>query len=146
MPLQPGIFPSPGQILICDFGPDPSKIVPPGITKGPLGVSPEMYKERHVVVLSAGRGITTIAPFSTSAPRSPQKFHYCLPAGSYAFFDPLEDSWLKADMLETVSNLRLDRPFVAGKRSTVKLTQAHLTEVRKAVLHWLGLSRLTDHL
>ncbi|MCO6393289.1 hypothetical protein GTW25_19910 [Aliihoeflea aestuarii] len=146
MALKAGIFPQAGQVLICNFGPDPDKIAEPGIMTGPLGVKPEMYKERHCVVLSAGRGLTTIVPFSTVAPRTPQKYHFCIPPGSYGFFDPHEENWLKADMLETVSNERLDQPFFAGKRSNVKLSKDHSLEVRRAVLHWLGFSRLTEHL
>lgn len=131
---------------MCDFGPEPAKVVAPGIMKGPLGVTPEMYKERHAVVISAGRGLTTIVPFSTVAPKSPQKYHHCIPAGKYPFFDPNEENWAKTDMLETVSNDRLDRPFLAGVRANVKLDAPDLFRIRETILHWIGLSRLTPHL
>lgn len=146
MPLSPGIFPQKAQILMCDFGPEPDKIVPPGIMKGPLGVAPEMYKVRHAVVVSGSRGLTMVVPFSTVAPKTPQKYHYCIPAGTYPFFDPHEDNWAKSDMLTTVSNDRLDRPYVGGAFATVRLSPDDFKRICETVLHALGLSRLTTAL
>lgn len=146
MPLRQGIFPFAGQVLICDFGPDPANVTPPGLMVGPLGVAPEMFKERPSVVISAGRGVTTVIPLSTNAPATPQKYHFCIPAGKYPFFDQHSDSWAKTDMIETVSNQRLDRPFLGGVRSTVKLSAEDLRNIRETILHWIGLSRLTSQL
>jgi len=105
-----------------------------------------MYKERHAVVISATRGLTTIVPFSTVAPRTPQKYHHCIPPGKYVFFDPHEENWAKSDMLTTVSNERLDRPYVGGVRKTVMLDKEDFSAIRGTVLHALGLSRLTAYL
>ena len=146
MPLNSNIVPFAGQVLICDFGPEPAKVSPPGIMRGPLGVAPEMFKKRHAVVIGAGRGLTTVVPFSTAAPKSPQKYHHSIPAGKYPFFDPDEENWAKTDMLGTVSNQRLDRPFVAGVRATVRLDGPDLFRIRETILHWIGLSKLTPHL
>ena len=146
MPLMKGIFTFPGQVLMCDFGPEPDKVAEPGIMKGPLSVPPEIFKERHVVVLSGFNGLSIIVPFSTVAPKTPQKYHFCIPAGTYGFFDPNEDNWAKSDLIANVSNERLDRPFSAGKRSTVSLSKDDFAKVRETVLHALGLSRLTQHL
>lgn len=146
MPLLPGIRPQPGQVLICDFGPDPDSIVPPGLMRGPLAVKPEIWKERHVVVLSSSMGVTTVVPFSTVAPRSPMRIHYRIPAGTYQFMDQQDDSWLKGDLITTVSNDRLDRPFVGNKRSIVFLSKADLRAVREAVLNGLALGKLIPHL
>lgn len=131
---------------MCEFGPEPAKVQPPGLMFGPLGVPPEMFKVRPAVVVQASRGMTIIVPLSTVAPRSPQRYHYCIPAGTYPFLDPNDDSWVKGDMLESVSNLRLDRPYVAGKRANVRLTLQDLTQVRMAVLNAMGLGNLTAHL
>jgi uncharacterized protein YifN (PemK superfamily) len=146
MPLLQGIYPSPGQVLICDFGPEPGTIEPPGLMAGPLGVPPELFKLRPVVVISPGRGLSTVVPFSTVAPKTPQKYHLCIPAGRYEFLDADADSWAKTDLLGTESNLRLDRPFVLGTRRSVKLVEADFRLIRESVLHWIGLSRLTMHL
>lgn len=146
MPLLPSIYPRGGQVLMCEFGPEPAKVQPPGLMIGPLGVSPEMFKERPAVVINASRGMTLVVPLSTGAPKTPQKYHYCIPAGTYPFLDPNDDSWVKADMLESVSNERLDRPFTGGKRQTVSVSTADFKKIRETVLHALALGRLTEHL
>jgi uncharacterized protein YifN (PemK superfamily) len=146
MPLQRGIRPAPGQVFICDFGPDPDSIVAPGVMRGPLAVKPEIWKDRHVVVLSSSFETTTVVPFSTKAPRSPTKVHHCIPAGTYAFMDQHEDSWLKGDLITTVSNSRLDRPFVGNRRTVVSLSKDDLRAVRKAVLNALRLGVLAPYL
>lgn len=146
MPIPNGIPLSVGQILMCEFGPDPRKIQPPGIMKGPLSVLPEMYKERHCIVINPSRGVTTIVPLSTVPPIVQANFHHCIQAGSYGSIDPNDDSWVKGDMLTTVSNQRLDRPFVSGRRTTEILNATDLRSVLEAVLHGLALGRLTPHL
>ena len=57
-----------------------------------------------------------------------------------------EDSWTKSGLVTTVSNGRVDRPLVAGRRTTVTLDAADLKAVRATVLHALQLGRLTNHL
>lgn len=142
MPLANGIRPASGQVLMCDFGPDPSNISPPGVMTGPLAVNPEIYKERQVIVINSSSGLTTVVPLSTVAPKSPMKIHYRINAGTYSFLDQNDDSWVKADLISTVSNQRLDRPFVAGRRTTVNISKEDLRCVRKAVLHALAMSQL----
>lgn len=113
---------------------------------GPLGVLPEIYKERHAVVIATTNGLTTIVPFSTAAPRTPQPFHYQIPAGKYGGMSTVDDSWTKSDLITTVSNDRVDRPLVAGRRTTVVLDAVDLKALRATVLHALQLGRLTTHL
>lgn len=146
MPLLPGIRPQPGQVLICDFGPDPDSIVEPGVMEGPLAVKPEIWKERHVVVINSSIDVTTVIPFSTVAPRSPMRIHHRIPAGTYQFMDQQDDSWLKGDLITTVSNQRLDRPFVGNRRSTVYLDRADFKACLEAMLNGLRLGKLTPHL
>lgn len=131
---------------MCDFGPDPDNVIPPGVMTGPLAVKPEIFKERQAVVINSSMGLTTVVPLSTVPPRSPMKIHYRIPAGSYDFLDQNDDSWVKADLIATVSNQRLDRPFVAGQRTTVSISKDDLREIRKTVLHALAMSGLTTHL
>jgi uncharacterized protein YifN (PemK superfamily) len=128
---------------MCDFGPDPANIEPPGVMTGPLAVSPEIWKLRHAVVLSARFGIAVVVPISTSVPRKVEKCHVCLTAGKYPFLSTEEDSWVKAELIESASNARLDRPYLAGRRSIVRLDDADLKAVRQAVFHALKLESLT---
>lgn len=146
MPLQKGIRPVPGQVLICDFGPDPDSIIEPGVMVGPLAVKPELWKERPAVVLGSSFDVTTVVPLSTIAPRSPMKTHHCIPAGTYQFLDHHEDSWVKGDLVTTVSNERLDRPFVGSRRSIVHLSKEDFKAVRVVALNGLGLGKLAPYL
>ena len=116
--------------------------MPPGVMIGPLAVKPEIFKERHVIVINSSLGLTTVVPLSTVSPRSPMKIHVKIPATSYAFLDQTVDSWVKADLIGTVSNQRLDRPYIAGKRQTVSISKDDLRRVRQAVLHALAMSHL----
>ena len=68
MPIPRTIRLAPGQIVMVEFGPDPRSIAPPGIMRGPLAVLPEIYKERHAIVVTTTSGLTTMVPFSTKAP------------------------------------------------------------------------------
>jgi len=135
-----------GQVVMIEFGPDPRQVAAPGIMVGPLGVLPEMFKERPGIVIATASGLTTVVPFSTKEPPKVRGFHYRIPKGKYGGMSTLEDSWVKGDLITTVSNARLDRPFVAGKRSRVMLDAADLKAVRAAVLNALQLGRLISYL
>jgi uncharacterized protein YifN (PemK superfamily) len=144
--LEPSMVPKPGQVVMCDFGPDPANIEPPGVMVGPLAVRPEIWKVRHAIVVSARFGITTVVPISSSVPRVPGRSTVHLPAGKYPFLSADEDSWVKAELIESASNSRLDRPYLAGRRSIVRVDDDDLKLVRQAILHALSLSSLTGHL
>lgn len=131
---------------MCDFGPNPATIQPPGVMGGPLAVFPEIWKDRHCVVLSARFGMAVVVPFSTVAPKKVEHFHHRIPAGKYPFFAANEENWAKCDLIESVSNARLDRPFVGGRHEIVNLDAADLRSIRQAVLHALALGFLTGHL
>lgn len=146
MGLPAGVIPVSGQVVMCDFGPHPDNVVPPGVMAGPLAVKPEIWKDRPAVVLSARFGLTTVVPISTEPPRTVTKSHVLLDAHKYRFLDVDEENWVKAELIETASNLRLDRPYLAGRRSIVHLDAADLKRVREAVLHALALGSLTGHL
>ena len=113
---------------------------------GPLAVKPEIWKERHVVVINASFGVTTVVPFSTVAPRSPMRSHFCIPAGKYQFMDQHDDSWLKGDLVTTVSNDRLDRPFVGNRRTIVSLSKDDFKACLEAMLNGLRLGKLVPYL
>ena len=146
MAIPRNITLAPGQIVMVEFGPDPRLVARPGIMTGPLAVLPEMYKERHGIVVSTTTGLTTIVPLSTKAPSRLRAFHFRIPAGKYPGTSTVEDSWTKSDLLTTVSNGRVDRVLVAGRRTTVILDAADLHAVRGTILHALQLGRLTPYL
>lgn len=91
-----GFHPNAGDIVICDYS---TGFKPP-----------EMVKVRPVVVISPrrrGGQLVTVVPISSSAPSPAEPWHYLLPEGAYP---PARGPvWVKADMVATVSLVRLDR-------------------------------------
>ncbi len=46
------VIANPGDVLLCEFGPDPRQ---PGVyplASGPISLPPEMTKQRHAVVIA----------------------------------------------------------------------------------------------
>jgi uncharacterized protein YifN (PemK superfamily) len=139
-------MPAAGDVLMCDYGPDPLSISPPGVMKGPLAVPPEIFKVRPVAVLANHSKLCVVVPFSTSEPKHPRPYYVHIPAGTYQFLTRADDSWLKADLIESVSHQRLDRPFVAGRYGRANLTTEHRTALRAACLNALQLGALAKYL
>lgn len=142
MPLA--YYPSPGEIVLCDYG--------SGF------VVPEMVKIRPVVIVSPRlrrrSDLVAVVPLSTTPPDSAEP-HHC----SFVLAQPLPrpfdapEMWAKCDMVATVALARLDRfkdgrvPGGGARRfRTGKVSAAQLVEIRKGVLHGLGLGSLTIHL
>ena len=137
-PLPNGLKfqPYEGQLLACHFG---------------LGFQrPEIVKTRPVIVISPpprfNSGLCSVVPISSSAPRNPQPYHYRLPddvipGGRYP------ESWAKCDLVQTVGLHRLDR-FKVGFRAYQApiLPAGILTELRRCILHAMGMPGLTNHL
>src|SRR5262245_6379987 len=106
------------MVLMCDFGPVLGDIKEPGVMKGPLSVAPEMTKNRFVVIMTPGTsrfGTCVVVPLSTKEPKPVKKHHHCFLVGSYPFLGGDEHSWVKGDMVTTVSYARLDRVRLDGK-------------------------------
>lgn len=141
----PQPFINPGDVLLCDFGPDPRQSGVYPLASGPISKPPEMVKARHAVVIAApAAGLAIVAPFSTREPLPLRPFHLHIPLGRYPFFS--EDSWLKGDMLQVVSRDRLDRLRFNGRYQRAALSPFDFKAVRAAALAGLGLSRLIAHL
>ena len=139
------IIVNPGDVLLCEFGPDPRQPGTYPLASGPISLPPEMIKQRHAVVIATpSPGLAIIAPFSTREPVPLRPFHVYIPVGSYPFFS--RNSWLKGDMMQVVSRDRLDRLFFNGRHQRAALSVADLKAVRIAALGALGLSRLAPHL
>ena len=120
--------PKRGTVLICDF----TGFKPP-----------EMVKRRHVVVVSPRyrrhTGLCLVVPFSTVPPRELEPHHYQIPLGKYGFFDPVRPTWVKADMLTSVSFERLDRLLLYGRYTAPQLRDEDLVEIQRCVAHALQL-------
>ena len=134
-----------GDVLLCQFGPDPRE---PGVyplMSGPISVPPEMIKLRQVAVISTpSPRLAIIAPFSTNQPSPLKPYHHFIPSGRYPFFS--KDSWLKGDMIQSVSRDRLDRLFFDGQHQRAALSKADYRAVRSCALAGLGLSALSGYL
>ncbi len=97
----------PGHIVMCDFH---------GF------IVPEMVKHRPVIIIKSWgigeHGLATVVPLSSTKPKYLKPFHYRLPKNllpNDRFFQSKE-TWLKGDMVNTVSHKRLS--FIrVGKHS-----------------------------
>ncbi len=133
MPLT--FHPHPGMVLICDFN--------TGFK------APEMIKRRPVVVISPrprrSNPLCTIVPLSTTAPNPVESFHHRMDPRSLPGKLSRKETWVKCDMLATVSLERLDRVMVgkepSGKRIYVAdpVTADDLMAIRRGVMMALGL-------
>ena len=120
-------------------------------------VPPEMVKTRLCIVLSkpiqARPHLCTVVPLSTTAPQQAMPYHCEI---DIPFDLPprwtRQTRWLKGDMIYSVSFDRTDLLRLGkdsdGKRRYQKetLSPDTLRQVRRCVLHGLGLSELTRQL
>lgn len=136
--------PRTGEIVLCNYN--------TGF------IAPEMVKLHPVVVVSPRLrrrdNLVSVVPLSTTPP-TPAELHHCQIALAIALPKPFDAPimWAKCDMMATVALARLDR-FRDGRGAgggprrftTGKVSEAQLIEIRKAMLHGLGLGSLTIHL
>lgn len=110
-----------GGILMCEFGPDPLNPETFPLRQAPVGVSPELWKFRQVVVVSpealnhkhgTGPGVCLVVPFSATPPRSEDPWDVPFATGTYASLR--KTSWAKCAAVTLVSHARLDR-VIAGR-------------------------------
>ncbi|MCS2152254.1 type II toxin-antitoxin system PemK/MazF family toxin [Scandinavium goeteborgense] len=139
-----------GQILTCNYGKYPEdgqgNVVPDVVD---AHMPPEMVKFRLVVVLN-GRlngNSCTVVPISTT--KDPGKlnhgFHVQLPHGviKEAKYFPQKTSWAKCDMVQTVSNKRLNRPMDVGRGWLIQILPCDIvSEIQKAVIKAINASAL----
>ena len=129
--------PTKGSILMCDF------------SRG--FVEPEMVKIRPVIVLKANSRsrLVTVIPLSTMEPNPVQDYHLEIPMKelpNYAYFNS-KTSWLKGDMIYTVSWRRLS-PIRVNKKSRTRtyhkgrVSLDLLTKIEICVINGIGLKRL----
>jgi len=136
--------PRPGEIVLCNYN--------TGF------IAPEMVKQRPVVIVSPRLrrrdNLVSVIPLSTTPP-NPVDLHHCQIPLAIPLPRPFDTPvmWAKCDMVATVALARLDR-FRDGRAAgggarrftTGRVSDAQLIEIRKAMLHGLGLGSLTIHL
>lgn len=110
-----------GGILMCEFGPDPLDPATFPLRQAPVGVAPELWKFRQVVVVSPkalnhkhgkGPGVCLVVPFSATPPRSEDPWDVPFEARAYGSLP--KASWAKCAAVTLVSHARLDR-VLAGR-------------------------------
>lgn len=140
MPIN--FSPKVGQILTCNYGnylkDEKGDTVANAVDSH---IPPEMVKCRLVVVLN-GRlngNACIVVPVSTT--KDPAKLrnglHVELREGviKAAKYFPPTTSWVKCDMVQTVSNERLNRPMEVDRGwVTQMLSRETVTEIQKAVI------------
>ena len=114
-------------------------------------VEPEMVKVRPVIVLKTNSRskLVTVIPLSTVAPNPIQDYHIEIPMKelpNYRYFNQ-KPSWLKGDMIYTVSWHRLN-PIRINKKSKGRtyhkgrVSLDLLTKIEICAINGLGLKRL----
>jgi uncharacterized protein YifN (PemK superfamily) len=95
-------------------------------------------------------GLATVVPLSTTPPEVIRPWHHKLDARSLPERLCEEETWAKCDLLNTVAFRRLDRVCRGKNRCTGQriyvthsVTPEDFMAIRKAILHVLGLQRLT---
>ncbi|HBM2887645.1 TPA: type II toxin-antitoxin system PemK/MazF family toxin [Klebsiella oxytoca] len=125
--------PSVRSVLMCDFR---------GL------VVPEIVKIRPVIVVARNRynnQLVTVVPVSTTAPALARECHHELMVNPMPGNEHIS-SWVKCDMLMTVSLSRLDRIKTKtweGRSYVVpQITVEEFECVKRAILHGIGMSYL----
>lgn len=117
---------------------------------------PEMVKRRLAIVISppieSRFGLVTVVPLSTTPPESVMPYHAKIVV---PFQLPPKwgnrERWVKGDMVNAVAFHRLDLLRLGkdrtGKRTyqLTPLPSGMIAQVRRCVLHGLGLGTLTTH-
>ncbi|WP_342152521.1 type II toxin-antitoxin system PemK/MazF family toxin [Methylorubrum sp. SB2] len=138
--------PRQGGILMCDFGKDPSDPLTFPLGKPPVGMKPELWKIRQVVVVSpaalnhrhgAGPGVCLVVPFSATPPRTQDPWDVPFVARAYPSLP--KESWARCTAVTHVSHARLDRVLAGrGYRGDI-LSPADLMRVQNGIRAALGL-------
>ena len=117
------------MVLICDYS---TGFMPP-----------EMVKKRRVVVISPyqfnKRGICGVVPLSTTVPNIIEVFHHKISAGKYRFLSMEKDTWVKADMLATLSLARFDRIRMGHSFLAPSLNNDDFQCIKKCVQNYLDI-------
>lgn len=133
--------PSVGQVLVCDYGDYDAANHPDGHLK------PEMVKNRLVVVMNAKHARScVVVPLSTTWNEQEARRGYHVEVEEGALPNILKFSrqtrWAKANMIETVSKLRLDRALSAKGHKFVYLDPLIVEKIQRATIKVIGANSL----
>lgn len=135
-----------GGILMCDFGPDPLDPLTFPLGQAPVGMAPELWKVRQVVVVSppalnhkhaGGPGVCLVVPFSATPPRSEAPWD--VPFAAKAYPSLPKASWAKCAAVTMVSHARLDRVIAGRGYRGDFLSKADLIRIGDGIRAALGL-------
>lgn len=135
-----------GAILLCDFGPDGTNPAAFPLHRGPIGLPPEIWKVRRVIVVSpdamnhrhgTGPGLCTVVPCSATPPRTPADRDVFFAARSYRSFT--RDVWAHCSSAMPVSHARLDRVIAGQGYRTDFLSPADMVRMEDGLRAALGL-------
>lgn len=142
-----------GQILDCNYGAyprDKNGCIIDGVFDAHM--PPEMVKRRLVIVLNGklNGGSSIVVPLSTTKDEVKLKkgLHVQLDAGmidDLRYFSPVT-CWAKCDMVQTVSNKRLNKPLLAGRGWLSQCVPEYIvTLIQQAILSSIKASENSLH-
>jgi len=143
------------QIVMVDFGPKPNDLgydqrtkIAFSVFEGPLSVSPEMTKVRQCVVIKHMNKTLSVVPLSTQVPINIMNYHFQIPKNKYRSLDSSKTSWIKANLITSVSERRVFKPYINGTGIPIEecLDQSDYDNVKKSILHGLGMGVLSVHI
>jgi len=143
------------QIVMVNFGPELRDIgydhrtrIAHSVIEGPLSVSPEMTKVRQCVVIKHMNKTISVVPLSTQRPENIMPYHFEIPINKYKSLDPLRTSWIKANLITSVSEHRVFKPYINGTGTKIKefLDGSDYDNVKRSIVHGLGMGALAAHI
>lgn len=129
------------QIVMVNFGPkldtlgyDSKTKIACSVFEGPLSVSPEMDKIRQCVVIKHMNKTLSVVPLSTQVPNNITNYHFQIPPNKYRSLNPSKTSWIKANLITSVSERRVFKPYINGTGTPIEecLDQSDYDNVKKA--------------
>ncbi|HHF5434544.1 type II toxin-antitoxin system PemK/MazF family toxin [Haemophilus influenzae] len=135
--------PKVGEILECDYGQFSHTCHVDG------HIPPEMVKKRLVVVLNAKlNGLILVAPISSTINLDGIKNGYHIEIDSElikatSFYDK-RTRWVKSELIQSVSRLRLYHIYDKGTKITQYLPRDVVKKVQKAIVKAINASSLLD--
>jgi len=140
--------PNVGKILECNFGEYTLDESGAPTNQPNHHIPPEMIKNRLVVVLNGkvSGSSCVVVPLSTThdVQKTHKGLHVEIPKGELPDLVHFEQAirWAKADMVQQVSKLRLNRPRSGRGRDEVKMSSEVVTKIQRAVVKAVNASSL----
>jgi len=146
MPIN--FSPKVGQVLECNFGEYTLDANGQPTNAPDHHIPPEMIKNRLVVVLNGKVSGTSclVVPLSTThdLQKTHKGWHVEIPEGEIPELKYFVQSvrWAKADMVQQVSRLRLNRPRTNHGRDETKISFESVDKIQRAVIKAISAASL----